>query len=97
MILDDRGISAKKITETLAISRERAGYIIQEILDMRKLSAKWVPKWLNVDQKRDRVLPLQVICDRFRRDPVGFWNRLVIWMKLGSIYMIQRPKNNPRN
>jgi hypothetical protein len=33
----------KKIAETLAIYRERVGYIIHEILDMRKLSAKWVP------------------------------------------------------
>jgi transposase len=31
MILDDRRISAKKIIETLAISRERIGYIIHEI------------------------------------------------------------------
>jgi hypothetical protein len=40
MILDDRRISDKKIAETLAISPERVGYNIHEILDMRKLSAK---------------------------------------------------------
>jgi hypothetical protein len=56
MILDERGISAKKIAQTLAISRERVGSIIHEILDMRKLLAKWVPKRLNADQKHDRVL-----------------------------------------
>jgi transposase len=44
MILDDRRISTKKIAETLAISKERVGYIIHEILEMRKLSAEWVPK-----------------------------------------------------
>jgi hypothetical protein len=38
IILDDRRISAKKITETLAISRERVGRIIDGILYMRKLS-----------------------------------------------------------
>jgi transposase len=53
MLLDDRRISTKKTSETLAISRERVGYIIHEILDMRKLSAKWVPKCLYADQKRD--------------------------------------------
>jgi hypothetical protein len=37
MILDNLRISAKKTAETLATSQERVGYIIQEILDMRKL------------------------------------------------------------
>jgi orotate phosphoribosyltransferase-like protein len=49
MILADQRISAKKIAETLEISRECVGYIIHDVLDMRKLSAKWVPKCLNVD------------------------------------------------
>jgi hypothetical protein len=40
MILDDRRIPAKEIAETLAISRERVGYIIHKILLMRKLSSK---------------------------------------------------------
>jgi len=44
LILEDRRISAKSIAEQLAISRERGGSIIHEDLDMRKLSAKWVPK-----------------------------------------------------
>jgi hypothetical protein len=58
--------------ETLAITREGEGYNIYEILDMRKLSAKWVPKCLNADHKCDRPLASQVIFDRFRWDPVGF-------------------------
>jgi len=43
-ILEGRQISAKSIAEQLGISRERVGFIIHEDLDMRKLSAKWVPK-----------------------------------------------------
>ena len=43
LILEDRRISAKSIAEQLGISRERVGSIIHEDLDMRKLSAKWVP------------------------------------------------------
>jgi hypothetical protein len=74
MIWDDRKISAKKITGTLTISRERVGYIIHEIFDMRKLSATWVPKCLNADQKRDKVLFSQAILNRFRWDPVRFLN-----------------------
>ena len=54
LILEDRRISAKSIAEQLGISREWVGSIIHEDLDMRKLSAKWVPKCLNADQKRQR-------------------------------------------
>ena len=54
LILEDRRISAKSIAEQLGISRERAAFIIREDLDMRKLSAKWVPKCLNADEKRQR-------------------------------------------
>jgi len=54
LTLVDRRISAKSIAEQLGISRERVGSIILEDFDMRKLSAKWVPKCLNADQKRQR-------------------------------------------
>jgi len=52
LILEDRRISAKLIAEQLGISCERVGSITLEDFDMRKLSAKWVPKYLNADQKR---------------------------------------------
>ena len=54
LILEDGRISAKSVSEHLGISRERVGSIIHEDLDMRKLSAKWVPKCMNADQKRQR-------------------------------------------
>ena len=50
LILEDCRISA----EQLGISRECVGSIIHEDLDMRKIFAKWVPKYLNADQKRRR-------------------------------------------
>ena len=43
LILEDRRISAKSTAEQLGISRERDGSIILEYMDMRKLSAEWVP------------------------------------------------------
>jgi hypothetical protein len=48
--LDDRRISTKKLAETVAISRERVGYI-NEILDMRKLSSNWVLRCLDAIEK----------------------------------------------
>jgi len=49
LILEDRRISSKSIVEQLGISSEGVGSVIHEYLDMLKLSAKWVPKFLNGD------------------------------------------------
>jgi len=77
LIFEDHRISAKSIAEQLEISRERVGPIIREDLDMRKLSAKWVPKCLNADRKRQRCQLSEQIPDFFRRDPNDFLSRLV--------------------
>jgi len=65
LILEDHRISAKSVAEQLGISRKQFGSIIHEDLDMRKLSAKWVPKCLNADQKRQRCQSSEKILDFF--------------------------------
>jgi len=65
LILEDRWISAKSIAEQLGISREREGSIFHEDLDMRKLSAKSVPKCLNADQKVNCASRLINFCNFF--------------------------------
>jgi len=78
LILEDRRISPKSIAEQLGIPREWVGSITHKDVDMRKLSAKWVPKCLNVDQKRQRCQsPEQLLDFFFRRDPNDFMSRLV--------------------
>jgi len=77
LILDDRRILVKSIAGQLGISRECVGSIIHEDLDMRKLSAKWVPKCLNADHKRQRCQSSEQILEFFRRDPNDFLSRLV--------------------
>ena len=77
LILEDRRISAKSIAEQLGISRERVGSTIHEDLDMRKISAKLVPKCLNADQKHQRCQSSEQILEFFRRDPNALLSRLV--------------------
>jgi len=77
LILEDHRISAKSIAEQLGISLEQVGSNIHEDLEMRKLSAKWVPKCLNADQKRQRCQSSEQILEFFRRDPNDFLSRLV--------------------
>jgi len=77
LILEDRPFSAKSITEQLIISRERVGSIIHEDLDMRKLSAKWVPKCLKADKYRQRCQTSEQLLEFFGRTPNDFMLRLV--------------------
>jgi len=77
LISEDRRISAKPIAEQLGISRERVGSIIHEDLDMGKLSAKWVPKCLNADQKRQWCQLSEQLLEFFRRNPNYFLSWLV--------------------
>jgi len=65
LILEYRRISVKSIVEQLGISSERVWSIIHEDFDMRKLSAKWVPKCLNADQKRQRCQSSEQIWNVF--------------------------------
>jgi len=63
LILENCRISAKSTDEQLGISRERVGPIINENLDMRKLSKKWVPKCIqrrpeNIAQLRAHIVKL---------------------------------------
>lgn len=76
MILSDRRIGLKHIAETLKISYERVHHIVHVDLDMKKISAKWIPKCLNADQKRARVEASRSICARFEEDP-DFLSRVV--------------------
>ena len=105
-ILNNHRISAKSIAEQLVIWRERVGLIVHEDLDMRKLSAKWVPKCLNADQKRQRCQSSGQILEFLQHDPNKFLSQLLIidetclyrcdtekkqqWMEL-------RPNGSPRS
>jgi len=72
LLLEDCQISAKSVAQKLDISRERVGSIIHEDLDMRNLSAKWVPKCLNADKKRQRCQLSEKVFEFFRRDSNNF-------------------------
>jgi len=78
LILKDRRISAKSIAQQLGISHGRVGSVIHEDLDMRKLSAKWVPKCLNADQKRQRCQSHEQLLEFFGAiQMISCWARLV--------------------
>ncbi|XP_026319343.1 protein GVQW3-like [Hyposmocoma kahamanoa] len=55
MVLDDRRIKVKEIEEVMNMSKERVCHILNQHLGMRKLSARWVPRLLTLDQKLVRM------------------------------------------
>ena len=72
LILEDGRISAKWIGEQLGISRERIWSTIHDYLDVRKLSANWVWKCLNSDQKSQLCQSAEQIWEFIRRDTNDF-------------------------
>jgi len=94
LILEDRRISAKSIAAQLGISRERVGSIIHEDLDMRKLSAKSVPKCLNADQKCQRCQSSEQILDFFLERSKWFTVGRDWWPCTGYITMNRRQSSN---
>ena len=55
MIMKDRRLTVKFIGETLKISPSRVWSIITNDLCMKKVAARWVPKLLTEEQKKERV------------------------------------------
>ena len=94
LILEESQISAKSIAEQLGISHERVGSIIHEDLDMQKLSAKWVPKCLNTDQKCQRCQSSEQFWNFFGAIQMISCRDWWPWMKPGYITMTRRQSNN---
>ena len=54
LVLADRRLKVREVAETVGISKDCVGHILHEILGMRKLSARWVPRLLTPNNKRNR-------------------------------------------
>lgn len=77
LILDDRRMKVRELAEAVHISTERVWNIIHQKLHMKKLTARWVPRLLTPDQKRNRVQTSQLCLDMFNKNPNEFFRRFV--------------------
>lgn len=77
MITADRRIKLLELVEALNISYERVHNIIHHHLDMKMLSARWVPRLLTIDQMRKRVTTSETLLAMIRRDPKDFFRRFI--------------------
>jgi len=77
IVLSDRKVKLRELAEAVGISKERVGYILHDVLDMKKLSARWVPRLLTVDQKQQRVDDSTAGLALLQRNRVDFFRRFV--------------------
>lgn len=77
MVLQDRRVKVREIAEIVGISDERVRNILHEHLNMKKLSARWVPRLLTIDQKRTRVTTSEAGLAMFKRNKKEFLRRFI--------------------
>lgn len=77
IVLNDRRSKLVEIAEAVGISTERVHYILTEVLDMRKLSARWVPRLLTPEQKLIRKMISEECLARLQHNPVDFLRRFI--------------------
>lgn len=77
MVMADRRIKVREIVEAVGISYERVQNILTNELGMSKISARWVPRLLTVDQKRVRFQTSSDLLLHYEADPNNFMERFV--------------------
>ncbi|XP_071084006.1 protein GVQW3-like [Haliotis cracherodii] len=77
IVMDDRRVTQRQIANLVDISQERVHFILTDILGMHKVSARWVPKLLTADQKRQRENLSRENLKLLEGDPDNFLKRFV--------------------
>lgn len=77
IVKKDRKVKVRELADIVKISRERVGFILHEHLGMKKLCARWVPRFLSDEQKKHRVELSERNLELLKRNPVDFFRRLV--------------------
>ncbi|KAL7726269.1 hypothetical protein ACLKA6_008449 [Drosophila palustris] len=77
IVLTDRRVKEREIAETVGISTGSAVSILHDHLDMKKLNVKWVPHFLDIEQREKRVADSKSCLDMFNRNPSEFLRRYI--------------------
>lgn len=78
IVLDDPKVKVREIAEAVGISTGSVVSILHDCLGLRKLTARWVPRLLTIDQKRrERVRTSQQCLDLLNRNRTDFLRQIV--------------------
>jgi len=69
IICADRRLTIREVAEEVRIAFSTCQKILPEDLQMRRVTAKFVPRLLTAEQKDDRVSVCTDLCDRAQNDP----------------------------
>ncbi|KAM8707942.1 hypothetical protein ACLKA7_014983 [Drosophila subpalustris] len=86
-------LKVREIAEIIGISKDRVGYILHDILGMRKLSAEWVLSLLTPDNKRNRETIFEQCRAQFKQDHNEFYRYVNVdetWIH----WVHRRPRNS---
>jgi histone-lysine N-methyltransferase SETMAR len=73
----NRRVTLKEVANRFRIGQTSAHKILHEHLGMSKVSARWVPRHLSVDQKTTRVTNAKEHLSCFNREGDKFLNRII--------------------
>jgi len=72
LVLADRRLKIREIVELVNMSKDHVGHFLHEILGIKKMSVRWVPRLLTPDNRTsEQCLML------FKRNPEEYLRRLV--------------------
>ncbi|UYV64708.1 hypothetical protein LAZ67_3001722 [Cordylochernes scorpioides] len=77
LILEDRKISIFTIADNLNISYGTVHTIIKEQLQFRKICCRWIPHFLNLDQKLNRIQVSKALLKRYEEEGDHFLDQIV--------------------
>ena len=75
--MEDRRIKVREIAEIVGISVGTVHNILHEKLEMRNMCARWMPRLLNIGQKRTRKDISEQCLIMLKRNVQDFWRRFV--------------------
>ena len=96
IVLNDRRLKVREISETAIISVGRVWHISHQCLGVRKLSARWVPRLLTADYKRARVVASEQCLGMFQRNSKEFLRRYITVDETWIHYYTPETKNQSK-
>jgi hypothetical protein len=77
IILHDRRVTIDEIASQLGISQVSACSLVHDNLGFHKVSARWVPKHLTEEHKRNLLDICCRLLERYSREGDNFWDRII--------------------
>lgn len=77
MVLDDRRLKVCGLVDMIGISKSDGHRILTENLDMKNLCARWVPRFLTMEQKQRREDVSIEYLVMFHSNKVDFMRRFI--------------------